>query len=429
LVLLIFVLLFYDLVYANKGRQYLAWDFRSANVPIWLRTPYSRVKVYDRLDYRCMAFAGHNYLMVQTCMHKKRDLRFRANYLRMMFSLSALINSAPRRVLVLGLGGAALPRLFEAHFPGVIVDSVEIDPGVLEIARYYFRYRNSAQMKVYIADARQFVREISDKRTYDLIFVDCFDAHYIPPHLLNMTFFREVSALLSERGIIATNLFIAHREYTATLNTWHKVLNNLWVIESRISGNAVAFGTRSKLWNTHEQMLALAKNLKQHGKWSFSPIKYLQTARLYKSSGQRVLREFTETSSTQDLSKRYWLPSHQRANCPTPCCGMMRKWQGWFKLGKSKTHYTMIGQMYEEDDRCYGRFDINWREGRVKHQHSELFAVSISRDRRVKLQGILAKGWKYSLNRFEFEGNAQFSRLRGSLVRGSADQNGVAYLQ
>jgi hypothetical protein len=89
----------------------------------------------------------------------------------------------------------------------------------------------------------------------------------------------------------------------------------------------------------------------------------------------------------------------------------------------------MIGQMYEEDDRCYGRFDINWREGRVKHQHSELFAVSISRDRRVKLQGILAKGWKYSLNRFEFEGNAQFSRLRGSLVRGSADQNGVAYLQ
>ena len=47
----------------------------------------------------------------------------------------------PRRILVVGLGGGALPSFLRVHYPDAAIDAVEIDPQVVEVAKDFFGFR------------------------------------------------------------------------------------------------------------------------------------------------------------------------------------------------------------------------------------------------------------------------------------------------
>jgi len=62
-------------------------------------------------------------------------------YARYMF-LSYLFQAQPERVLIVGLGGAAMVHFLKHYDPEVHVDVVEIDPAVVKIAAEYFECRS-----------------------------------------------------------------------------------------------------------------------------------------------------------------------------------------------------------------------------------------------------------------------------------------------
>ena len=41
----------------------------------------------------------------------------------------------PKRVLIIGLGGGTMPMFIRAHYPKAVIDVVDIDPQVVEIAK------------------------------------------------------------------------------------------------------------------------------------------------------------------------------------------------------------------------------------------------------------------------------------------------------
>ena len=51
-----------------------------------------------------------------------------------LFLATFLCKPVPNRVLIIGLGGGALPILIRHYFPSVIVDVVEIDETVIAVA-------------------------------------------------------------------------------------------------------------------------------------------------------------------------------------------------------------------------------------------------------------------------------------------------------
>ena len=55
-----------------------------------------------------------------------------------LFFASFLCKSKPKRVLIIGLGGGICPMLIRHYFPSVIVDVVEIDETVIELACDFF---------------------------------------------------------------------------------------------------------------------------------------------------------------------------------------------------------------------------------------------------------------------------------------------------
>jgi predicted membrane-bound spermidine synthase len=72
-----------------------------------------------------------------------------------------------QKMLLLGLGGGSLALFIP---PGVKADLVEIDPKIVKLAQDYFFWKPNKDQKVYIDDARHFLRKTNKK--YDLIFSD-----------------------------------------------------------------------------------------------------------------------------------------------------------------------------------------------------------------------------------------------------------------
>jgi len=110
----------------------------------------------------------------------------------------------PKRVLLVGLGGACAPYLISQFYPDAVFDGVEIDGGLLDAAAPYFPFALVKNLKIHVGDGRMFVR--SGRQKYDVIIVDAFRPPHIPFHLATAEFFSELRERLAEDGILTMNV-------------------------------------------------------------------------------------------------------------------------------------------------------------------------------------------------------------------------------
>ncbi|WOJ96978.1 fused MFS/spermidine synthase [Congregibacter brevis] len=119
------------------------------------------------------------------------------------------------RLLVIGLGGGAFPAFIRADFPGVYIDAVEIDPVVAKVAIEYFDVFADDKLQIHIADAVDFVRE--DRKPYDYIFLDAYDADQLPDALTTRRFFNDVKANLTADGVVVANIAVKSHSKARTV--------------------------------------------------------------------------------------------------------------------------------------------------------------------------------------------------------------------
>lgn len=162
-------------------------------------SPYHRMTVLDRPLARELRFD----IAVQTRMYF-RDPHGAGLPYSDAAHISRLFRPEARRILILGLGGATLPKQFIRSYPDVVVDVVEVDPMVVQVARKYFSLADSDRLRVHVSDARTFVRR--SKETWDLIIVDVASTNRygdtMPPHLVTREFFEELTRHLAADGIV-----------------------------------------------------------------------------------------------------------------------------------------------------------------------------------------------------------------------------------
>lgn len=129
--------------------------------------------------------------------------------------LGLIFSQAPKRVLVIGLGGGSIPKRFWRDYPEVAVEVAELDPMVVDVAKRFFEVREDPRLRIFAQDGRLFLRRTT--RTYDLIILDAYFAESLPFHLTTVEFYQLVKARLSPGGAVVSNVIGALEGSRSTL--------------------------------------------------------------------------------------------------------------------------------------------------------------------------------------------------------------------
>lgn len=191
-------------------------------------TPYHHVLVTQVDQTRWLRFDN----LTQTGVNIAYPDRIIADYVQ-NFLLPWAIRPGIQDVCLIGLGGGSYPRAVERVRPEAVVDSVEIDPVVRDVALKYFLYKETDNLRTAVEDGRVFLTR-SDK-LYDLIVLDAYNSNGVPFHLTTREFYETAKARLKPDGMIAANLVgklmgPEKKLFWATLQAVRKQFGQVYVV-------------------------------------------------------------------------------------------------------------------------------------------------------------------------------------------------------
>ena len=206
---------------------------------------YYRIQVvdYPAKGRRCLRFSKSRG--IQSSMILADPARLDLKYSQTMIAALAL-HREPRDVLVVGLGGASIPKFLQKCYPELELDIVELDPDVVRVCQDYFEFRGNAKTRVFVMDGRMYLKRA--EKQYDLILLDAYAADHIPFHLTTVEFIQLVKSHLKPGGVVASNLWekAVNRFYLAELKTFQATFPQVYLLSAAQTGNIIVFGTMAE---------------------------------------------------------------------------------------------------------------------------------------------------------------------------------------
>jgi spermidine synthase len=220
---------------------------------------YYRVIVRDYLEQNRRILYFSRTRTAQTRMIIGDPITYDLAYLRTL-TAGIAAHDNPEELLVVGLGGGAIPKFLSHHYPDMRMDLVEIDPDVVQVAQDYFEFEPTSSMRVFAVDGRIFLREV--EKQYDVIVLDAYGADRIPFHLTTQEFFQLVDERLKPGGIVVMNLYEAfvNRFFESILATMQNQFPELYLFQSAYPLNRIAIATSEDDVITREQWVRRAED-------------------------------------------------------------------------------------------------------------------------------------------------------------------------
>ena len=208
-----------------------------------IETPYNDVFITKRQHHLVMSFQlkGWDYTESVSNLLDPDDLPLR--YAQVM-TIATIYPEAPRKILMLGLGGGSISTYLGRFMPEAAITTVEIDPGVITAAKTYFGLRETERMRYHAGDGRVFLNRNSE--LYDLILLDAYRGGYVPFHLLTREFYTLVKQRLTPGGAAAFNVNDGSKLYASTMKTLGEVFAALDLYPTGV-GEVIAVARTSPL--------------------------------------------------------------------------------------------------------------------------------------------------------------------------------------
>jgi spermidine synthase len=202
---------------------------------------------------------GGRTLLLDTARNSYVDLddptHLEFGYTRLFADVvAALSHTGPLDVVHVGGGGFTLPRYLEAERPGSSNVVLEIDDGVVALARDRLGLRNGPDLEVRTGDARLLVHALP-RRAHDVVLGDAFGGTAVPWHLTTVEFVEAIRATLRPGGIYAVNLIDRPpmRFARSEVATLRRVFRHVALaappalVEGRNGGNLVLIGSDQEI--------------------------------------------------------------------------------------------------------------------------------------------------------------------------------------
>jgi len=203
----------------------------------------------------------------------------------------------PRRVLIVGLGGGTIPGFLHKHYPQTIIDVVDIDPDVVQVAKEFFGFREDSTLHAYAKDGRRFIEEC--RAPYDIIFLDAFGSDNIPYRLATREFLQAVRRALTPNGVAVGNVWSrsSNSLYDAMVRTYQDVFDELYIIDAQGAGNKILIALPRRQRIQQEELVRRARRISQEEHFRFD-------------MGELVVHGF-EYASEKDPSARVLLDRNE----------------------------------------------------------------------------------------------------------------------
>lgn len=175
---------------------------------------------------------------IQSAIRVGLPLDLQLAYTKSAMAVLAMVPE-PRRILIVGLGGGAMPMFLRALYPGALIEVVDIDPKVVELARRFFRFREDEKLKASVADGRAYVE--AAEPGYDLIFLDAYGRSQIPRHLATLEFLAQVRRKLGPKGAVIGNVWSGESNelYAPMVRTYQRAFGEICDLDVPGAGNRI----------------------------------------------------------------------------------------------------------------------------------------------------------------------------------------------
>ncbi len=161
-------------------------------------------------------------------------------YTRTMLA-GLLFDPRPACIGIIGLGGGSQAKFCHRHLPHSRIEAVESDAGVLALRREFRIPDDDARLGIERADGARWIGQRRDR--YGLLLVDAYDVQGIPPALSTQAFYDACRAAMTDRGVMAVNLYDTDTRRHLARMRW-AFDGRLLVLEEPRMSNKVAFA-----WN------------------------------------------------------------------------------------------------------------------------------------------------------------------------------------
>ena len=161
---------------------------------------HKAIEIVEEDGVRVLQIGGD---AIQSAMRLDAPDRIELDYVRAMLAF-LLFCPKPRDVLMVGLGGGSMARFVHQKMPGTRVSVVEINPGVVTVARKYFHFpEEDERLGIVIGNGAEVVPR--RPASCDVLVVDGFVDGSPAKDLCAQAFYDAAYAALREGGVMVAN--------------------------------------------------------------------------------------------------------------------------------------------------------------------------------------------------------------------------------
>src|ERR1700761_3871734 len=184
---------------------------------------YNNIYVYKQGNDYAMTFGYNRRIYTESIYNSADDRDMPVVYTRYMTEALAYAKDV-HSILEIGFGGGRTSWYLHRFLPGVSGASVELDPGVEEMAKKYFGIKDEPNFHLVNQDGRLFLQQSKDK--YDIVLIDAYRGPFVPFHLLTKEFYQIVKDHLAPGGVVGQNVEPSTMLFDSAVKTIQSVFPN-----------------------------------------------------------------------------------------------------------------------------------------------------------------------------------------------------------
>ncbi|HEY5965918.1 MAG TPA: fused MFS/spermidine synthase [Xanthobacteraceae bacterium] len=198
---------------------------------------YNNIFIFGDKENVSMTFGHNKRYYTESSMRLSDPGLLTVDYTRYM-TLGIAYPPKAERIVEIGLGGGRTVSYLKGAMPDTAILAVEIDKDVVDLAKKYFKFAESATLRAVVADGRSYLMRDSEK--WDVIMIDAYRGPFVPFHLLTREFYTLVKSRLNPGGVVVQNIEPSTMLFDSATATLRTVFPSVDLYDG--GGNVVAVG-------------------------------------------------------------------------------------------------------------------------------------------------------------------------------------------